>query len=344
MKSQRSHVAKLAIALSIAGLLAACGGGGGDDGGSTQPGTNPGTTNPTPTPPDSVPPSPTSPTPTYPTADGRLAAFEALNTMRIKIGVGALQQDATLDVAADNHLSYMKANSVVTHTEEPAKTGFTGVNPYDQVVAAGGIKEQWIGQVATGGAPDGAECVAGFKRSVYHLQGITSNQEKVGISVRDNFCVINFAVVTGAKGGGYGLAQWGGQQLAANAMAYYPSDGDSVLGTFMPAAESPNPAPDLSSAGHPIMFRVAAPDANDVLTVSSFTLVDPNGAAVPARVLVPSNAKAGSLASAIEDANLYRGVVFLLPTQPLTAGSYTATFSGARNGAAITKTWSFTAR
>nr|WP_280971467.1 CAP domain-containing protein [Cupriavidus gilardii]WDE72704.1 hypothetical protein [Cupriavidus gilardii] len=336
---------KVFVSVLLSAVLAACGGGGGDDGGGSSPTnpTNP-TPTPTPTPPDSVTPSPTAPTPTYPSADGRLAAFEALNSMRVKIGVGAVQQDATLDVAADNHLSYMKANSVVSHSEDPAKPGFTGENPYDQVLAAGGIKDQWIGQVATGGAPDGAECVAGFKRSVYHLQGITSNQEKVGISVRDNFCVINFAVVTGAKGGGYGLAQWGGQQLAANAMAYYPSDGDSVLGTFMPAAESPNPAPDLSTAGHPIMFRVAAPDANDVLTVSSFTLVDPNGAPVPARVLVPSNAKAGSLASALEDANLYRGVVFLLPTQPLAAGSYTATFSGARNGAAITKTWSFMAR
>jgi len=35
--------------------------------------------------------------------------------------------------------------------------------------------------------------------------------------------------------------------------------------------------------------------------------------------------------------------VFLLPTQPIAAGTYTATFAGARNGVAINKSWRFTA-
>ncbi|MDK3022930.1 CAP domain-containing protein [Cupriavidus taiwanensis] len=332
-----------ALALASLLALAACGGGGGGDGGSKQEPSTPPTTPTTPQDPASVPPSTTAPPSSYPAGDQRLAALDAMNAVRLKMGVGALKQDEKLDTAADNHLAYMKANSATGHLEIAGNLGFTGANPYDQVVATGGSKSQWIGQEVSSGAPDALSCVGGFMRSVYHLQGISSNQETVGISVRDNRCVINFGVVTGAKGGGYGLAQWGGQQMAASAMAYYPADSDRVFGTFFPGAESPNPAPDLSSAGHPIMFRVPAPEANDVLTVTSFTLIGPGGTSIPVRVLVPSKAKAGSVASAIEDVNIYAGVAFMLPTQPLGAGTYTATFNGARNGVPVTKSWSFTA-
>ena len=150
-------------------------------------------------------------------------------------------------------------------------------------------------------------------------------------------------MVTAAGTGGYGLAQWGGQQLPPGAAAHYPANNASVHGLFIPADETPNPAPDLAAAGTPIMFRVNVEKPADVLTVSSFTLTGPRGDAVPARILVPAESKAGSVASAIADASLYRGVVFLLPTQPIAAGTYTASFAGARNGVAISKSWRFTA-
>lgn len=318
--------------------LAACGGGGGDDGGSKQASPPP-TTPTTPQEPTSVPPATTAPAPTYPGGDLRLTTFDALNDYRIKMGVGALKQNAALDTAAENHLGYMKANTVVAHEETAGKPGFTGANPYEQAVAAGASKNQWVSQAASGSP----YCVDSFKNSVYHLQGITGNQEAIGIANRDGYCVMNFGLSTGANGSGYGLPSWGGQQLPASGIAYSPVDGELIVGSFTPAGESPNPAPDLSAAGHPIMFRVPAPDANDVLTVASFTLSGPGGAAIPVRVLVPTKSKAGSVASAIEDVKLYAGVVFMLPMQPLAAGTYTATFSGARNGASIIKSWSFTA-
>ncbi|MCY1201690.1 hypothetical protein D9M68_247270 [compost metagenome] len=337
MQNSKFTLSVLAAAVTIA--LAACGGGGGgDDGGSKNPATPP-TTPSTPQEPTSVPPATSAPAPTYPDGDLRLTAFNALNDYRTKMGVGALKQDTALDLAADNHLGYMKANAVIAHEEIAGKSGFTGANPYDQGVAAGASKTQWISQAASGSV----DCVTVFKNTVYHLQGLTSNQEAVGIAIRDGYCVLNFGVTTGANGSGYGLPQWGGQQLQGNSVAYSPIDNEVVPGTFTATGEQPSPAPDLPKAGHPIMFRVPAPDANDVLTVSSFTLIGPGGASIPVRVLVPSKAKAGSAASAIEDVNLYAGVVFMLPTQPLTAGTYTATFNGTRNGVAVSKSWSFTA-
>ncbi|MBP0623437.1 CAP domain-containing protein [Cupriavidus consociatus] len=339
MQNSKFALSVLATAMTLA--LTACGGGGGDDGGSKNP-TTPPTTPTTPTTPQeptSVPPATSAPAATYPGGDLRLAAFNALNDYRIKMGVGALKQDAALDVAADNHLGYLKANSAVGHEEAAGKPGFTGANPYDQSVAAGASKDQWISQAADGSIG----CLADFRNSVYHLQGITGNQETIGLAIRDGYCVMNFGVKTGANGSGYGLPQWGGQQMATNALAYSPVDGENVPGTFTATAESPSPAPDLPSAGHPVMFRVPAPTAGDVLTVSSFTLTGPGGSSIPARILVATGARSGSTTSAISDPYVYSGVAFLLPTQPLTAGTYTATFAGARNGVAINKSWSFTA-
>lgn len=336
MQNSKLALSVLATAMTIA--LAACGGGGGDDGGSKSP-TTPPTTPTTPQAPSSVPPSTSAATPTYPAGDFRLTSYTDLNSYRLAMGVGALRQDAFLDTAADNHLAYMKANALLAHEEILGKAGFTGVNPYEQAVAAGASKNQWISQSAS----MSAYCVDSFKNSVYHLQGITSNQETIGIANRDGYCVINFGLSTGANGSGYGLPSWGGQQLAVGGMAYSPVDGEQVVGSFIPAGESPNPAPDLTTAGHPIMFRVPAPESGDVLTVSNFMLTGPGGAAVPVRVLVPSKAKSGSIASAVEDTRLFAGVVFMLPTQPLSSGTYTATFTGARNGVAISKSWNFTA-
>ncbi|MGX6566063.1 CAP domain-containing protein [Cupriavidus necator] len=340
MKNSKFALSVLATAMTLA--LAACGGGGGDDGGSKQEPNTPPTTPTTPTTPQeptSVPPATSSGTPTYPAGDLRLSSYNDLNNYRIAMGVGALRQDAFLDAAADNHLAYMKANSVVAHEEARGNAGFTGVNPYEQAVAAGATKNQWVSQAAS----SSPFCVDSFKNSVYHLQGVTSNQETIGIANRDGYCVINFGLSTGANGSGYGLPSWGGQQLPATGMVYSPVDGERVVGTFTPAGESPNPAADLSTAGHPIMFRVPAPQSTDVLTVSSFTLTGPGGASIPVRVLVPTKAKPVSMAGSVEDAKLYAGVVFMLPTQPLTAGTYTSTFAGARNGVAISKSWSFTA-
>ena len=280
-------------------------------------------------------------TSTYSRTDPRLEFFNALNALRIAMGVGALRQDAALDAAAENHLEYMKLNAVMSHTEILGNPGFTSPDPYQQVLTVGGSHRQWVGQNAYSG--ELARCLASMANSVYHLQGITSNQETIGLAMHDNYCVANFGVVTADGTGGYGLAQWGGQQLPPGTAAHYPADKGNVHGTFIPGDEIPNPAPDLARAGPPIMFRVNVEQPSDVLTVSNFILTGPGGSRVPARILVPAESTAGSVASAIEDASLYRGVVFLLPTQPIAAGTYTATFAGARNGAAINKSWSFTA-
>ncbi|WP_083384852.1 CAP domain-containing protein [Cupriavidus sp. USMAHM13] len=279
------------------------------------------------------------PSPSYGHPDPRYSFFVDLNEMRAAMGVGAVRQDARLDLAADLHLRYMQLNATIAHTEIEGNPGYTRADPYQQALAAGAETNQWIGQATFRGELSG--CFAYLANSVYHLQTLTSNQETIGLALRESICVANFGVVSGIADGGYGLAQWGGQQMPLDAIAYYPTGRGRVPGTFSPANEMPNPAPDLPLAGHPVMVRVNVAAPSDVLTVREFGLTGPTGSPVPVRLLVPSGAKPDSVSTAIEDSQLYRGVAFLLPEQPLAAGKYTATFVGARNGVPMVKSWQF---
>jgi hypothetical protein len=135
----------------------------------------------------------------------------------------------------------------------------------------------------------------------------------------------------------------GGQQLATGAIAVSPLNNETGVARSM-VAEVPNPAADLANPGRPIMVRVNAAVPGDVLTVSSFTLTSAGGAVVPARIIVPSAALTGSTSSATADSNnvLSPGVAFLLPLAPLAANTtYTASFSGTRDGKpiSVTSTW-----
>lgn len=88
----------------------------------------------------------------------------------------------------------------------------------------------------------------------------------------------------------------------------------------------------------------------EILTVQSFTLQDPDGHAVPARILVSTAVKAGSATTAVVDPNavyLANNAAFLLPLATLsTDTTYADGFAGQRVDGSVstgvTKTWSFT--
>jgi len=344
-RKNAKNIAKLVTAMAVTGFLAACGGGG-DGGGSGSTPTAPTTpTTPTaPVEPTSVPPVASVPAASY--TDARAQLFTQLNDFRAAVGVGMLRQDTKLDVAAQAHADYMKANLVVTHNEVSTNAGYYEATPRSRATKAGVDAAQWIGEVANGTGMLQASWVPLCMRmtnSVYHLQAMTSNVETVGLGINDYACSIDMGTVTGVTGTppANSAPNGGGQLMAANAIAVAPLDGSSVDGA-MPA-ESPQPAPDIAAPGHPLMVRVRVDVGTDTLTVSNFTLVDNVGATIPGRVLVANNALSGTKVSGAQaDAMLYPGVAFFMPLAPLASGkTYTATFAGARNGTAISKSWSF---
>lgn len=342
---------KSIVCLSIFAALSGCGGGGGGGENAAGSGGQPSSGTPTtPTPttttapvapvvPVSVPPATSVPAPTYAATDERSKLFTLLNEYRVQMGVGALKQDPLLDTAAKAHSDYIDVNSPL-HEEEPAKPRYYGAMPRDRATKAGVPASTWVGELIGGGGT-GWLCFKGLANSVYHLQALTSNAESVGLGL-NLACVIDLGTFTGQTGTPTfnSIPLGGGQQMAANAIAYSPLDGEAIDRAL--GGETPQPAPDIANPGHPIMVRVRADLMTDVLSVGTFTVVDGTGASVPGRILIPLNAKAASVGTAVTDNRLDPGVAFFIPLTPLgSAVTYTATFSGARNSVPISKSWSF---
>jgi uncharacterized protein YkwD len=65
------------------------------------------------------------------------AAFDRLNAMRLRAGLGAFAQNPSVDKAAQLHSEYQALNSVVTHEEVSINPGFHGVRSLDRISAAG---------------------------------------------------------------------------------------------------------------------------------------------------------------------------------------------------------------
>jgi uncharacterized protein YkwD len=362
--NQTSAVTAAAIVTAL--FLAACGGGGGGGGDSSTavpPGGASAPVAPT-TPVTGLAPQTSVPAPTYSASSFQSAAFTLINNYRAAMGVGMLRQDPALDTSSQAHAVYLFSNfksgalTAVGHTETAGNLNYYGDTPLSRAQKAGAPSTEWVGEnVALGGiqttdAVAAADCVGQLTNTVYHLAAMVENQESVGIgyAVGDASspfytCSTDFGTSTGVVGVPVdnSIPYQGGQVIPAGTLVHSPYANESGVVTTM-HVESPNPAPDLASPGRPILVGVNSQNGN-TLTVSSFTLVNSSGAPVPARILVPSSAQAGSTATTVADPNndLRNGIAVLLPLQSLKPNTvYTVSFSGARDGSAVSSTWNFT--
>ncbi|SIO72875.1 Cysteine-rich secretory protein family protein [Burkholderia sp. GAS332] len=366
MKNRK--IAFTAVSLAATMMLVACGGGGGGSSntGAAAPASGAST-------PASTAPTTNSgnlqtsvPTAAYTGGTAQASIFSQLNAYRSAMGVGLLKQDSILDTSASAHALYLVDNfangniTSVTHNEVSTFADYYEATPLSRAQKAGAPATEWIAEnaavglnQATGDA-NASNCLGQYLNTVYHLQGATVIQETIGIGFQTNLaqgtygCVLDFGETTNVVGTptANGLYVGGGQQMATTTIAHSPISNETNVARAM-VAESPNPAPDLTSPGRPLMVRMTAASAGDVLTVSSFTLTAADGTVVPARIIVPSAAMTGSTGATADVNNgLYPGVVFLLPQAPLAANTtYTAAFSGQRNGKPVSATpitWTFT--
>ncbi|MEM5370957.1 CAP domain-containing protein [Paraburkholderia azotifigens] len=349
MKKNISALTAISFATVLA--LSACGGGGGGSSGqqtsAAAPATNSGSLQ------TSVA------TPTYASSSMQATTFAQINSYRQSMGVGLLAQDAALDTAANAHALYLATNvgngsiPALTHTEVSSNAAYYGDTPLSRAQKAGVASTESVGEdvaawlLTSASTPsvDAANCLPSLLDSVYHLVGATDTFQTIGIGLGSadgshlvaggimNACTLDFGRTAS------------GQQMPTTAIAHVPlSNETNVFLQMFP--ETPNPAPDLTTPGRPIMVRVNAANQGDVLTVTSFTLTTSSGSVVPTRIIVPSQALAGSTSSATADVNsgeLPAGVAFLLPLAPLSASTtYTVSFSGARDSTPVNVTWSFT--
>ncbi|MFC0403142.1 CAP domain-containing protein [Paraburkholderia rhizosphaerae] len=356
MQKKTLNFTALAIAASLA--LAACSGGGGGGSTSTAPATAPAQT--------SIPPQTNVPPTTFPATTMQAATFTQLNAYRLAMGVGELRQDPILDTAAQAQALYQDSNlangniTALDHNQVSTFPNFFATTPLDRARKAGAPATEYIAEDIAAGLPQdnaadyAANCLSRLLNTVYHQESLTDNAETIGIGFQQTFasfpdytCALVLGQTTGVSGNPIpnGLLVSGGQQLPTNAIAHSPLANENGVALAM-IPEGTNPAPDVVNPGRPVMVRVNVANVGDVLTVSSFTLTKADGSVVPARIIVPTGAVAGSVSGVTADPNnlLPPGVAFLLPLEPLTANTtYTANFSGQRDGTPIsTQPWTFT--
>jgi len=339
-------------------LLAACGGGGGSSssgiGGNTGisgSGTGTGSTTVWENAVTSVPAA------TY-TGDN-LTVYTQINAARSASGAGLYAQNAALDKAAAAHAQYLLDNWSVTtlqnfHSETSGLTGFTGTTPAARDQVAGytgnGISEIGVGILASGTATD---CVNSWLDSVYHAQDLFGQGTDVGIAAMSDasgnyVCVVESgtSLATGVFTG----------QLPATTLVYPYSGATNVQTTFVPAAEEPNPAPDVGTGlmGQPILvsgtdavLAKALPNGwtASQVTINGFTVtVQGSSTPVAVRLVVTAGTVGAAGVTVTNDVGgLFTGLAYALPLAPLSANTtYNVSFTANVNGQVVTYNGSFT--
>lgn len=315
--------------------LAACGGGGGND--SPAPVVPPVSNTPT----EPVIPNPLTPSPPVaetppgaPALTGNIALDGRawLNYRRAQAGLSTLAQSALIDVAAQGHSDYLRANSSlpISHEQEPGRQGFTGVTTGDRLAAANYvlIRPAAYGEVISAANSNSGQYMAEeLITAVYHRFVI----------LEPRFREIGTGAATASNGRSYFTANFGatkgyGTGLARGQIAVWPFDAQTgVPRNFFSDTESPDPVLERNEVGYPISVH-ANIDVSVPITVQTFTVRPRGGADLPTRLLSNAN-----------DTHTGKSSAAIVPLSPLAANTtYDVTFAGTVDGSAVSRNWSFT--
>jgi uncharacterized protein YkwD len=288
------------------------------------------------------------------TADS-LAAASAVSAIRQRAGVGLVAQDSYLDQAANNHTNYLVTNSLLTasyldstinneygaHYEDSSNPAYTGTTPQSRATAAGYTGTS-VTEIMSFGVSSGANCVASLEDSVYHLADLLSPFMDIGVSFNaGNGAGSACAIELGVPSTTYG------QLPAGSLLVAYPYPGQSsVLPTYYNQAEVPNPATDLTVAGHPVLVSLYTQSmpllsATDVV-IQTFSMSDSSNKSVAARVLANAGVTSTGPNLTIDNKINGAGFIILLPEMPLAPNAtYSVTFNATVKGSPVGNAWQF---
>ena len=328
--SRLHRVRQIALACTAAWALVACGGSGGGDstpagtgnaGGPTGSGGPPSTGTPT-------------PDPAAPVATNNIATdgFNWINYRRSQVAMSTLVRSSIIDAAAQGHSDYQRINNTVTHVQTAGKTGFTGATLQDRLEAAGYrfTTPNAIGEVisaTTNGT--GFNMAEELITAIYHrfviFEPVFREIGTGAATASNNYSYFTADFVTS---GAYGTG------LPAGKLATWPFNGQTqVTPNFNSDYEEPDPVPNAGEVGYPVSVHA---NLTSTLTVQSFTIRARGATAdLPTRLLVQG-----------QDANTTtRSAAAIVPLSRLAAATtYDVSFSGALDGAPVTRTWSFTTK
>jgi uncharacterized protein YkwD len=316
----KTHPAKsLATACMTALALAACGGGGSDGGSASGPS---GATSTGFSAQDASAPVATN--------DIATDGINWINYRRAQAGVGVLARNSMLDRAAQAHSDYQRINGFVTHEEDPAKAGFTGVTSENRVKAAGYILE---GKNLTGEIIAASNSSSGF----YMAEQLVSAVYHRFVMFEPLFKDLGSGSAAASSGYVYFTTELGttrgyGVGLPSHGIVTWPFNGQTgVEPGFLSDSEEPDPVPDIgvNEVGYPISVH-----ANwiDTVIVQSFTVRPRGGADLRTRLLVQGKDPKTTMPS----------VAAIVPLTKLASNTtYDVSFSGTVGGATVSRTWSF---
>jgi uncharacterized protein YkwD len=314
------RVRQIALACTAAWALVACGGGGG--------GNNAATPNVTPSTGFSGQDA------SAPTATNNVATdgLNWINYRRSQIGMPVLTRNGVIDVAAQGHSDYQRINNVVTHDQTAGKTGYTGARLQDRLTNAGYVfgSPNAIGEVisaTTNGT--GFYMAEELITAIYHRFVIFEPVFKeIGAGAATTSANYSYFTADFVANTGYGTG------IPAGTIVTWPFNGQTqVAPNFNSDYEEPDPVPDRNEVGYPVSVHT---NLTRKLTVQSFTI----------RAHGSNTDLATRLLAQGQDANTTtQSAAAIVPLARLASGTtYDVTFTGAVDGVAVSRSWSFTTK
>ncbi|HEY1956922.1 MAG TPA: CAP domain-containing protein [Polyangiaceae bacterium] len=249
-------------------------------------------------------------------------ATDEIAIVRGKAQLPAMNCVDTIMQAARNHSNYIGDNGwTLTHTESSGSPGFTGVNFWDRMAAAGysGSPEfEVVHSVSDAHAAITGQ--NGWINTLYHRIPF------VAYSTKD----FGFGAASG-NGGATSTTDFGSGSSAPSktSMTTWPANGDTgIWTTFHNSYEIPNPLPNQQVAGYPITII-----GGSTLTLATHDITA-NSAAVAHIVITSSSDSTGLIP---------QSQIYLIPNNVLSKNTtYTVHVTGTVNGSPYDLTFSFT--
>lgn len=249
------------------------------------------------------------PTSTYQANSAELGGWTQLQQARVQCGFGAQKQNTQLDAASLAHAKYLvtlslaQSTSLLSHDETITNNAwYTGYKPWDRSLSQGyyGLQlaeilasTSWDYDVSNppalpGMVQRGSDSMRSLLNTVYHLIGAMYDGPDVGFGA-----FVQTASFGTNRREEYRFGSLNGYQdetklikLGTGNLVTYPCQGSSNIPTgFVPANESPNPFPNMTSTsqtvGPPIYLKV---DSGQTLTLTSHSIIK-EGIPVSTRVL-----------------------------------------------------------
>jgi len=344
---------RLTLIAVLSSMVAACGGGGGSDAaGPSSPAPSPAPV-PVPSPPapvaspsTTVPAGTTQATPTYAAGSVESAIVSQVNGYRARCGFPTLSQNTILDVSAKAHTDYQVANGfTITDEEVAGNPGFTGVTANDRAIAKGWPSGLWAANQNAGAIDNNlltdvqyGQLIANtWATGVYHQTAVTWLANLTGIASSSGTVGGSKAVVADLV---FSSDPTMSDSLASGSLpATFPCAGVTGVPSYGAGEIPMPPVYETYATSGGTVLRWGTPvtvegNASDIVQLSSGTYTAPDGTVIQLNQVTAANDP-----NKLTTANK----VVAYPTNALASNTtYAVDLSGAINGVAFTKHFTFT--